>query len=137
MCSLFKAYLFNHDDSMHETTWRMWSAQLSNSSKKNQIKRSSDEGVIQFTNQVISTIRDSDLCAFNEEFRPAQNELSYKPSYSIILVHDRSPNKWIQPKNNPERSIFVHSKDCIYFCRFLSLTCTLKFEFHLPRCSAC
>ncbi|KAJ4907781.1 Cytochrome P450 protein [Raphanus sativus] len=56
--SLFKSYLLNHDVSSLETTWRMCSTQLGNSSKKNQIKRSSDEGVMQCTNQVMFSSRE-------------------------------------------------------------------------------
>ncbi|WZZ35108.1 hypothetical protein YC2023_018509 [Brassica napus] len=51
VCSLFDSYLRNHEASMHEITWRMCSTQLRSSSKKNQIKRTSDEGVTQFTKQ--------------------------------------------------------------------------------------
>ncbi|KAG7578938.1 Retrotransposon gag domain [Arabidopsis thaliana x Arabidopsis arenosa] len=94
-------------------TSKLEPAQLRNSSKKNQSKRRSNEGVIQFTNQVFSSLPDSDIRAFNEDFRLDQNELSYKMSCSIIMVHERSPSKWIQPKNNQGRSIFVHGKDCI------------------------
>ncbi|KAF2619613.1 hypothetical protein F2Q68_00041342 [Brassica cretica] len=43
---------------MHEITWRMCSTQLRSSSKKNQSKRSSDVGVMQFANQVISSSRE-------------------------------------------------------------------------------
>lgn len=49
ICSLFDSYLLNHEASTHEITWRMCSTQLWRSSKKNQIKWSSDEGVMQFT----------------------------------------------------------------------------------------
>ncbi|WZZ35109.1 hypothetical protein YC2023_018510 [Brassica napus] len=57
--SLFDSYLRNHEASMHKITWRMCSTQLRSSSKKNQIKRTSDEGVTQFTKQVIFS-----LCEF-------------------------------------------------------------------------
>ncbi|KAG5410622.1 hypothetical protein IGI04_006941 [Brassica rapa subsp. trilocularis] len=44
ICSLFDSYLPKHESSTHEITWRI-------SSKKNQIKRSSDVGVMKFANQ--------------------------------------------------------------------------------------
>nr|VDD25447.1 unnamed protein product [Brassica oleracea] len=47
-----------HDASTHEITWRMFSTQLRSSSKKNQIKQSSDVRVMQFANQVISSSRE-------------------------------------------------------------------------------
>lgn len=56
--SLFEAYLLNHDVSSLETSWRMSSTQLWNSSKKNQIKRSSDERVMPCTNQVMFSSRE-------------------------------------------------------------------------------
>jgi len=56
--SLFDSYLRNYEASRHEITWRMWSTQLRSSSKKNQIKRISDEGVTQFTKQVIFSLRE-------------------------------------------------------------------------------
>ncbi|KAJ4910017.1 Uncharacterized protein Rs2_04638 [Raphanus sativus] len=62
ICSLFDSYLPNHEDSTHEITWRMCSTQLQNSSTKNQIKRSSDVEVMQFTNQVIFSSREFGLC---------------------------------------------------------------------------
>ncbi|WZZ58714.1 hypothetical protein YC2023_058821 [Brassica napus] len=51
ICSLFDSYLPTNESSSHEITWRMFSTQLRSSSKKNQIKRSSDVGVMQFANQ--------------------------------------------------------------------------------------
>uniref|UniRef100_A0A0D3CF63 CCHC-type domain-containing protein n=1 Tax=Brassica oleracea var. oleracea TaxID=109376 RepID=A0A0D3CF63_BRAOL len=39
ICSLFDSYLPNLEASMHDITWRMFSTQLRNSSKKNQINR--------------------------------------------------------------------------------------------------
>ena len=61
ICSLFNSYLPNHETSMHEITWIMCPAQLQSSSKKNQLKWISEEGVMPFTNQVILSSR---------EFRP-------------------------------------------------------------------
>ncbi|KAJ4881905.1 hypothetical protein Rs2_38960 [Raphanus sativus] len=60
--SLFEAYLLNHDVSSRKTTWRMCLTQLRSSSTKNQIKRSSDVEVMQFTNQVIFSSREFGLC---------------------------------------------------------------------------
>uniref|UniRef100_A0A0D3DR59 TORTIFOLIA1/SINE1-2 N-terminal domain-containing protein n=1 Tax=Brassica oleracea var. oleracea TaxID=109376 RepID=A0A0D3DR59_BRAOL len=51
ICSLFDSYLPTNESSSHEITWRMFSTQLRSSSKKNEIKRSSDVGVMQFANQ--------------------------------------------------------------------------------------
>ncbi|WZZ51295.1 hypothetical protein YC2023_051402 [Brassica napus] len=51
ICSLFDSCLPTNESSSHEITWRMFSTQLRSSSKKNQIKRSSDVGVMQFANQ--------------------------------------------------------------------------------------
>ena len=56
--SLFGLYLPNHESYTHEITWRMCATQLRSSSKKNQIKRNSDEGVMQFTKQVIFSLRE-------------------------------------------------------------------------------
>ena len=56
--SLFDSYLRNDEASTHEITWRMCPTQLRSSSKKNQIKRTSDEGVTQFTKQVIFSLRE-------------------------------------------------------------------------------
>ena len=61
-CSLFDSYLPNHEDSTHEITWRMCSTQLRIHSKKNQIKRSSDVGVMNFTNHVIFSPREFGPC---------------------------------------------------------------------------
>ncbi|KAJ4889709.1 hypothetical protein Rs2_29457 [Raphanus sativus] len=58
ICSLFEAYLLNHDVSSLETTCRMCSIQLWNSTKKNQIKRSSDEGVMPYTTQLMFSSRE-------------------------------------------------------------------------------
>ena len=44
-------HISKNESSTHEITWRMFSTQLRSSSKKNQIKRSSDEGVMKFANQ--------------------------------------------------------------------------------------
>ena len=46
ICSLFDSYLPNHEASTNESTLRMFSTQLQSSSNKNQIKWSSDEGVM-------------------------------------------------------------------------------------------
>ncbi|WZZ43892.1 hypothetical protein YC2023_040151 [Brassica napus] len=51
ICSFFDSYLPTNESSSHEITWRMFSTQLRSSSKKNQIKRSSDVGVMKFANQ--------------------------------------------------------------------------------------
>lgn len=56
--SLFHSYLPDHEASTHKITWRMCSTQLRSSSKTNQIKWSSDEGVMQFTKQVIFSLRE-------------------------------------------------------------------------------
>uniref|UniRef100_A0A0D3AUU4 CCHC-type domain-containing protein n=1 Tax=Brassica oleracea var. oleracea TaxID=109376 RepID=A0A0D3AUU4_BRAOL len=58
ICSLFDSYLPTHGASTNEITWRMCSTQLRSSSKKNQIKRRSGGGVMQFANQVISSSRE-------------------------------------------------------------------------------
>ncbi|CAG7909604.1 unnamed protein product, partial [Brassica rapa] len=51
ICSLFDSYLPKYESSTHEITWRMFLTQLQSSSKKNQIKQSSDVGVMKFANQ--------------------------------------------------------------------------------------
>ncbi|KAF3489601.1 hypothetical protein F2Q69_00055456 [Brassica cretica] len=51
ICSLFDSYLPTNESFSHEITWRMFSTKLRSSAKKNQIKRSSDVGVMQFSNQ--------------------------------------------------------------------------------------
>ncbi|KAF2595256.1 hypothetical protein F2Q70_00044917 [Brassica cretica] len=51
ICSLFDSYLPKNESFTLEITWRILSTQLRSSSKKNQIKRSSDVGVMQFANQ--------------------------------------------------------------------------------------
>ncbi|CAN7093566.1 unnamed protein product [Brassica rapa subsp. narinosa] len=58
ICSLFDSYIPDHEACIHEITWRMCSTQLRSSSKKNQIKRNSDVGVMQFANQVIFSSRE-------------------------------------------------------------------------------
>lgn len=88
-------------------------------------------------NRWSSVYANLDLCAFNEQFRPAQIESSHKPNCSTILVHQRSPAKWIQPKNIKGRQIFVQIQSSIYLSVFLSLACRIVFEFQLPRCAAC
>ena len=84
-------------------------------------------------NRWSSVYANLDLCAFNEQFRPAQMELSHKPNCSTILVHQRSPEKWIQPKNIKGRLIFVQIQNSIYLNVFLSLACRIEFEFQLPK----
>ena len=78
-----------------------------------------------------------DLCAFNEQFRPSQIELSHKPSCSKILVHQKNPAKWIQSKNIKGRWIFVQIQNNIYLSVFLSLACRIEFEFQFSSCAAC
>ncbi|KAG5410894.1 hypothetical protein IGI04_007213 [Brassica rapa subsp. trilocularis] len=51
ICSLFDSYLSKTESSAHEITWIMFSTKLRSSSKKNQNKRSSYVGVMQFANQ--------------------------------------------------------------------------------------
>ena len=58
ICSLFDSYLPKNESSTHEITWRMFSTQLRSSSKKNQNKRSSDVGVMQFDNQETFSCRE-------------------------------------------------------------------------------
>ena len=58
ICSLFDSYIPNHEAFTYEITWKMFSTQLRSSSKKNQIKRSSDVGVMHFANQVIFSSRE-------------------------------------------------------------------------------
>ena len=66
ICSLFDSYIPNHDASTHEITWRTCSTQLRSSSKKNQLKRSSDVGVMPFSNQMIFDSREFRHGAFNK-----------------------------------------------------------------------
>ena len=88
-------------------------------------------------NRWSSVYANLDLCAFIEQFRPAQIELSHKPNCSTILVHQRSPEKWIKPKNIKGRLLFVQIQNSIYLSVFLSLACRIEFEFQLPSCVAC
>ncbi|KAL0734052.1 hypothetical protein Bca4012_010262 [Brassica carinata] len=66
ICSLFDSYIPNHDAFTHEITWRTCSTQFRSSSKKNQLKRSSDVGVMPFSNQMIFDSREFRHGAFNE-----------------------------------------------------------------------
>ncbi|KAF3591073.1 hypothetical protein DY000_02022020 [Brassica cretica] len=81
ICSLFDSYIPNHEASMHEITWRMFSTQLWSTSKKNKIKRSSYVTGMPLTNQVSSSSR---------EFRPPEklemaNLRSHEPTTNSIM----------------------------------------------------
>uniref|UniRef100_A0A0D3D4G3 Uncharacterized protein n=1 Tax=Brassica oleracea var. oleracea TaxID=109376 RepID=A0A0D3D4G3_BRAOL len=81
ICSLFDSYIPNHEASMHEITWRMFSTQLWSTSKKNKIKRSSYVTGMPLTNQVSFSSR---------EFRPPEklemaNLCSHEPTTNSII----------------------------------------------------
>ncbi|KAG7583472.1 MULE transposase N-terminal all-beta domain [Arabidopsis suecica] len=100
ICSLFEPYQLNDEDSRQETTWKLLSAQLKNASKKNQSKRSSYEGVIQFTSWVIPSLPDLDIHGVIGGFRPDQKELSYKGNFPKFLTHERLTESWNEVNTN-------------------------------------
>ncbi|KAG7536947.1 hypothetical protein ISN44_As13g008740 [Arabidopsis suecica] len=88
--SLCEPYQLNNKDSRQETTWKIVSAHLYNPSKKNQPKRSSHEGVIQFTNRMIPSLPDLDIYGFIEAFQPDQKDLSYESyEFSVLELLNR------------------------------------------------
>ncbi|CAH8267421.1 unnamed protein product [Arabidopsis lyrata] len=98
--SLCEPYQLNNKDSRQETTWKIFSDHLHNPSKKNQPKRSSYEGVIQFTNRMIPSLPDLDIYGFIGAFQPDQKDLSYVVNVPTFLTHQRSSSNWNQVKTN-------------------------------------
>ncbi|KAJ4876040.1 Uncharacterized protein Rs2_41058 [Raphanus sativus] len=107
ICSLFEAYLLNHDVSSRETTWRMCSTQLWNSSKKIQIKRSSYERVIPCTNQVMFSSREFSHVRIQDGFRPGLNGTCLGPFQEYILHFSKS-RSWLH-----QETVKVSVKDFI------------------------
>ncbi|KAG7564228.1 hypothetical protein ISN44_As10g009980 [Arabidopsis suecica] len=97
-CSVKKKSKIN--SSCPENTWNTFSAQLPSPSKKNQPKRSSHEGVIQFTSRVIPSLPDLDIHGVIGGFRPDQKDLSYEVNFSALLTHHRSSSSWNQVKTD-------------------------------------
>ncbi|CAL9234311.1 unnamed protein product [Arabidopsis halleri] len=96
ICSLFEPYQLKTEESRRKATWKIFPARLKNTSKKNQPKKSSHEGVMQFTNRVIPSLPDLDIRGFIGDFRPDQEELSYKQICSTILINQRHTENWNQ-----------------------------------------
>ncbi|CAH8272201.1 unnamed protein product [Arabidopsis lyrata] len=84
------------NSSCPEITWNTFSAQLPTTTKKNQPKRSSHEGVIQFSNGMIPNELGLDLRAVIGGFRPNQKALRYKVNFRTLLTHQRSFSNWSQ-----------------------------------------
>ncbi|KAG7547974.1 Integrase catalytic core [Arabidopsis suecica] len=81
-------------------TWNTFSAQLPSTSKKNQPKRSSHEGVIQFTSQVIPSLPDLDIHGVIGGFRTYQKDLSYEVNFPAFVTHQGSSSSWNQVKTD-------------------------------------
>ncbi|KAG7548419.1 hypothetical protein ISN44_As12g036090 [Arabidopsis suecica] len=81
-------------------TWNTFSAQLPSTSKKNQPKKSSHEGVIPFTSRVIPSLPDLDIYGVIGGFRPDKKDLSYEVNVSAFLTHHRSSSSWNQVKTD-------------------------------------
>ncbi|XP_019098958.1 PREDICTED: uncharacterized protein LOC109132204 [Camelina sativa] len=82
------------NSSYHNAIWDAFLPHLEHISKLNQSNQSLGEGVIHFTNQVNSWLRDLDLRAFKGGFRPSQKYSSYEQNCSEILIHPRTTENW-------------------------------------------
>ncbi|KAG7572457.1 Integrase catalytic core [Arabidopsis suecica] len=100
ICSVFEAYQVNHNDSRHETTWRLFTAQLQNTTKKNHPKSYYHQEVMEVTSQQTSNRRDGDMRPFIESPRANQEEPSFKPTCFGNLTHQRSFSNWNQVDTN-------------------------------------
>ncbi|CAL9222666.1 unnamed protein product [Arabidopsis halleri] len=100
ICSVFEAYQLNHDDSRHETTWRLFTAQLQNTKKNNHPKSYYHQEVMEVTSQQTSNRRDGDMRPFIESPRANQEEPSFKTTCFGNLTHQMSFSNWNQVDTN-------------------------------------
>ncbi|KAG7585991.1 Zinc finger CCHC-type superfamily [Arabidopsis thaliana x Arabidopsis arenosa] len=100
ICSVFEAYQLNHDESRHETTWRLFTAQLQNTTRNNNPKIYYHQEVMEVTSQQTSNRRNGDMRPFIESPRANQEEPSFKPTCFGNLTHQRSSSNWNQVRND-------------------------------------